>query len=81
MAVGLTDQLGLCTTAWVCVKYALLVSEDDKYVSINEIGDETCKSIVIAKTDFISNNSVILVNDRNYFNIVAISGRVFSSCT
>ena len=42
-----------------------LIGQDDQYVGIQQVGDQSTERVVVAELDFIVDDGVVLVDDRN----------------
>ena len=62
-----TDESGCGVAARVCRKQPLLVGQDDEHVGLDQIGHQRAEGIVVAELDFVSDDGVVLIDDRDDF--------------
>ena len=57
---------GITIITWVGSIKTVNVSEDNKHIRADHVGDQAPECIIITKTQFLSRNRIIFINDRNY---------------
>ena len=60
-----TDEGGAGILARVGGEEADLVGKDDQHIGFDQVGDECTQGVVVAEFDFVGNDGVIFVDDRN----------------
>ena len=60
------DQFRIGVLARILVAEPLLIGEDHQQLGLNQVRDQRAEGIVVTKTDFIGDDSVVFVDHRHY---------------
>ncbi|MNV22697.1 hypothetical protein D3C71_1136840 [compost metagenome] len=63
------NQLGIRIVARIGVEHAIAIRQDHQQVCLDKVRHQRRQGVVVAETDFVGDHGVILVDDRNDFEL------------